>query len=110
MRDFRKIKAWMLADDLAVAIYEVSKGFPREEAYGLTSQIRRAASSVPANIVGGASRESAKDYAHFCRLGAGRSPRRNISCISPDGSVTSVASGLKTSKLWPERLSPACTD
>ena len=71
MRDFRKIKAWMLADDLAVAVYEVSKGFPREEVYGITSQIRRAASSVAANIVEGASRESAKDYAHFLQIARG---------------------------------------
>jgi four helix bundle protein len=61
MRDFRKIKGWMLADDLAVAVYEVSKGFPREKIYGITSQIRRAASSAAANIVEGASRECAKD-------------------------------------------------
>lgn len=71
MRDFRKIKAWMLADDLAVAVYEVSKRFPREEVYGITSQIRRAASSVAANIVEGASRESAKDYAHFLQIARG---------------------------------------
>ena len=44
MRDFRKIKAWQLAEDLAVVVYEVSKGFPREEIYGITSQIRRSAS------------------------------------------------------------------
>lgn len=71
MRDFRKIKAWMLADDLAVAVYEVSKTFPREEIYGITSQIRRAASSVAANIVEGASRESVKDYAHFLQIARG---------------------------------------
>ncbi len=71
MRDFRKIKAWQLADDLAVAAYEVSKGFPRDEIYGITSQLRRAASSVAANIVEGASRESAKDYAHFLQIARG---------------------------------------
>jgi len=71
MRDFRKIKAWQLADDLAVAAYEVSKDFPREEIYGITSQIRRAAGSVAANIVEGASRESAKDYAHFLQIARG---------------------------------------
>jgi four helix bundle protein len=71
VRDFRKIKAWQRADDLAAAVYEVSKSFPREEIYGLTSQIRRAASSVPANIVEGASRESAKDYAHFLAIARG---------------------------------------
>lgn len=61
----------MVADDLAVTVYEVSKGFPREEIYGITSQIRRAASSVAANIVEGASRESAKDYAHFLQIARG---------------------------------------
>jgi len=71
VRDFRKIKAWQLADDLAVAVYEFSKSFPREEIYGLTSQIRRAANSVPANTVEGASRESAKDYAHFLAIARG---------------------------------------
>jgi len=71
VRDFRKIKVWQLADGLAVAVYEVSKSFPREEIYGLTSQIRRAASSVPANIVEGASRESTKDYAHFLAIASG---------------------------------------
>lgn len=71
MRDFRKIKAWQLADDLAVAVYEDSKGFPREEIYGITSQVRRSASSVAADIVEGASRESAKDYAHFLQIARG---------------------------------------
>ena len=71
MRDFRKIEAWQLADDLAVAVYEATKGFPKEELYGITSQIRRAVTSVAANIVEGASRESAKDYAHFLQIARG---------------------------------------
>ena len=50
MRDYTKIDAWRLADDLTVAIYDTTKAFPREELYGLTSQLRRAAYSVPANI------------------------------------------------------------
>lgn len=61
----------MLADDLAVAVYEVSKRFPKEEVYGITRQIPRAASSVAANIVEGASRGSAKDYAHFLQIARG---------------------------------------
>ena len=60
-----------MPDDLVVAVYEASKGFPREEIYGITSQIRRAASSAAANIVEGASRESAKDYAHFLQIARG---------------------------------------
>lgn len=50
MRDYRKIEAWKLADDFTVKVYEITRAFPREELYGLTSQLRRAAYSVPANI------------------------------------------------------------
>ncbi len=65
MRDYTKIEAWKIADDLTVAIYEHTRRFPREELYGLTSQLRRAACSVPANIVEGSARESKRDYFHF---------------------------------------------
>lgn len=58
MRDYTKLKAWRLADDLTVAVYETSRSFPRKELYGLTSQMRRAAPSVPANIAEGSARES----------------------------------------------------
>ena len=71
MRDYTKIKAWQLADDLTVAIYERTRSFPREEVYGLTSQLRRASYSVPANIVEGASRESKRDYLHFLYIARG---------------------------------------
>ena len=71
MRDYTKIVAWQKADDLTVAIYEVTKGFPKDEAYALTSQLRRAAYSVPANITEGASRSSQKDYLHFLYIARG---------------------------------------
>ncbi len=50
MRDYTKIKAWQLADDLTVDIYKATKTFPKDEMYALTSQLRRASYSVPANI------------------------------------------------------------
>ena len=65
MRDYTKIEAWKLADDLTVLIYQITKSFPKEELYGLTSQLRRAASSVPANIAEGSARGTQKDYLHF---------------------------------------------
>ena len=68
MRDYKKIKAWQHADDLTVAIYEATKTFPKEECHGLTSQLRRAAYSVPANVVDGAARNSQKDYLHFLQI------------------------------------------
>src|SRR6476469_9838861 len=71
MRDYTKIEAWRRADDLTVAVYESTRSFPREEMYGLTSQLRRASYSVPANIVEGASRESKKDDLHFLYIARG---------------------------------------
>jgi len=71
MRDYTKIEAWKLADDLTVAIYEITRAFPREETYGLTSQLRRASYSVPANIVEGSSRETKRDYLHFLYIARG---------------------------------------
>jgi four helix bundle protein len=55
-------------DDLTVSIYDATKTFPREELYGLTSQLRRAASSTAANIVEGSARASQKDYLHFLQI------------------------------------------
>jgi four helix bundle protein len=71
MRNFRNIKAWQLADDLAVKIYEISKNFPHEELYALTSQVRRAAYSAPANIAEGAGRRTLKDYLRFLDISNG---------------------------------------
>ncbi|MBA3832905.1 MAG: four helix bundle protein [Chthoniobacterales bacterium] len=71
MRDYTKIEAWKLVDDLTVAVYERTRSFPKVEMYGLTSQLRRASYSVPANIVEGSSRESKKDYLHFLHIARG---------------------------------------
>lgn len=64
-RDYKNIRAWQLADELAFSVYKVTKQFPKEEIWGLTSQIRRAAISVPANIVEGAARNHKKEYLQF---------------------------------------------
>ena len=71
MRDYTKIVAWQKADDLTVAVYNATRGFPKDETYALTSQIRRAAYSVPANIVEGSARASKKDYLHFLYIARG---------------------------------------
>ena len=65
MRDHTKLRAFELADRLALAVYEHTRGFPREELFGLTAQLRRAAISVPSNIVEGCARHSEADYLHF---------------------------------------------
>jgi four helix bundle protein len=62
---FEKLEVWQLSRKLAVEIYSISKDFPKEEIYGLTSQLRRAAISVSSNIAEGTSRISNKDKANF---------------------------------------------
>src|SRR6266478_1289250 len=65
MRPHQKLEAWAKGIELVIAIYKNSEHFPKEERYGLTSQIRRAAVSIPANIAEGAGRHSKKEFAHF---------------------------------------------
>lgn len=71
MRDYTKIEAWKTGDDLAVSIYQLTRDFPREELYGITSQLRRAAVSVPTNIAEGSARESKREYLHFLTIARG---------------------------------------
>jgi four helix bundle protein len=65
MRPHEKLEVWSLAMDFVVEVYRSTEGFPKEEKFGLTSQIRRAAVSVPANIAEGAARQSSKEFIHF---------------------------------------------
>ena len=71
VRKFADIKAWEKAHRLTLSIYGVTKGFPAEERYGLKSQMRRAAASVPANIAEGCGRDSEAELARFCTIALG---------------------------------------
>lgn len=70
-RDYRKIKAWQAADDLTVSIYKITERFPKHEVYALTSQVRRSASAVPANIAEGSARGYKKEYLQFLNIARG---------------------------------------
>jgi four helix bundle protein len=71
MRDHSKLRAFELADQLAVLVYEHSRDFPRPEQFGLTSQMRRVAVPVPSNIVEGCARDSLADYIRFLDIAYG---------------------------------------
>lgn len=71
MRDHTKLRAFELADEVAILVYRVTAGFPRQEVFGLTSQMRRAAVSVPSNIVEGCARDSEADYLRFLNIAFG---------------------------------------
>lgn len=71
MKDFRQLKVWQKAHQLTLAIYQLTASFPREEIYGLTAQMRRAAASIPANLAEGCGRNSDAELARFSSIAAG---------------------------------------
>ncbi|MCB1065697.1 MAG: four helix bundle protein [Verrucomicrobiae bacterium] len=68
MQSYQDLKVWNLGMDLAVELYQISKAFPAEERFGLTSQIRKSAVSVPSNIAEGHARSSTGDYIRFLKI------------------------------------------
>ena len=70
---FRKLIVWQKSMDIVGEIYKISKGFPKEETFALTSQIRRAVVSIPSNIAEGTSRKTKNDYQHFMSIARGSS-------------------------------------
>jgi four helix bundle protein len=71
MRDFRKYDIWKLSHELTLSIYSISQNFPKSEVYGITSQIRRSASSIPTNISEGAGRDSDAEFNRFLTIASG---------------------------------------
>ena len=71
MRDHTKLRAFQLADTVAVEVYDLTRTFPKEEMYGLSSQMRRAAVSVLSNIVEGCARETEAEYVRFLNIAFG---------------------------------------
>ncbi len=71
MQDFRNLLVWQKSHELVLEVYRLSRDFPREERNGLTSQIRRCATSVPSNIAEGSSRGTDADFARFLVIAMG---------------------------------------
>ena len=71
MKDFKKQKVWGKSHSLTLAIYRATNNFPKDEMYGLTSQIRRASASIPANIAEGCGRHGDAEFARFLCIAMG---------------------------------------
>jgi four helix bundle protein len=71
MQDFRQLDVWKEAHELTLAVYKASASFPTSEIYGLTSQVKRAAYSIPSNIAEGCGRDTALDFARFLQIAQG---------------------------------------
>jgi four helix bundle protein len=71
IKSYRDLRVWQKAMDIAESCYLITREFPKEEIYGMTSQIRRAAASIPANIAEGYGREYRAEYVHFLRIAQG---------------------------------------
>ena len=71
VRSYRELVAWRKAMDYVILLYRVSAEFPKTEAFGLTSQLRRAGVSIPSNIAEGQGRHSTRDFLHFLSIAHG---------------------------------------
>jgi four helix bundle protein len=80
IRSYRDLTVWQEAMTLAANIYGLTKSFPRDEVYGMTAQLRRSATSVPANIAEGYGGEAVGSYVQFLKSLAGRSGRLKPTC------------------------------
>jgi four helix bundle protein len=71
--NFKNLKVWQKAVDLAVSVYELTKSFPSEEKFGITSQMRRSSVSIPSNIAEGTARNSSKAFSNCLDISLGES-------------------------------------
>ncbi len=73
MQNYKDLKVWAKSHQLTLKVYEITKLFPKEETYSLTNQLRRAASSIPANIAEGCGKNSNLEFAHYLNISLGSS-------------------------------------
>jgi len=113
-KDYRKLIVWQKAMDFVVSLYRTSASFPKEEMYGLTAQMRRAAVSIPSNIAEGQGRDTAADFVRFLSIARGSVKEvetqvliaHRLGYINPDqeaqligftDELSRILTGLKTS-------------
>jgi len=107
MRDFRELKVWEKAHRLTLEVYRATGSFPREEIYGLSSQIRRAAGSIGANIAEGAGKNSRPEFARFLQIALGSASEleyhlllsRELGYVNPETYDVLSAQVIETKKM-----------
>jgi len=103
LESYRELIVWQRAMDIAESCYHLTRGYPREEAYGMTAQIRRAASAIPANIAEGYGRGHRSEYIQFLRIAQGSLKELETHLIL--GNRVGFSSNEDT-----DRLLSACTE
>ncbi len=98
---FKELRIWQVAMDIAGMTYELCASFPADERFGLISQMRRAAVSIPSNIAEGAGRESELDFARFLKISVGSSYELETQCLlaARFNYLTDEQAGLISDKL-----------
>lgn len=113
MRNYRDLQGWSKAHNLTLELYRVSRGFPREEIYGITSQLRRAAVSIGANLAEGCGRRTSTELARFVRIAMGSASEldyhlllsRDLGFIGGDDFTSSAADLTEVRKMLTSFLS-----
>ena len=113
MRDFHRLKVWGKAHAVTLEVYQATRGFPKEEMYGLTSQMRRAAASVCANVAEGCGRRGALEFARFLDIAQGSASELeyhlllsvDLKLLDPE-----THTRLNSEVVQVKRISPACCE
>jgi len=101
MRNYKDLMVWEKAHKLILAVYEETSAFPKEERFGLTSQVRRASSSIPANLAEGCGRRSDGEMAGLCRSLWDQVPNSPITCFYAETSAfLGQCSFLACHQIW----------
>jgi four helix bundle protein len=113
LKDFHNLQVWKKSHELVLTTYRVTVGFPKEEMYGLTSQIRRASASIPANIAEGCGRDSDAELGRFFQIAMGSASEleyhyilaRDLAYLSSSDSAVLIASVREVKQMLASFLS-----
>jgi four helix bundle protein len=108
MRDFRELKVWQKAHRLTLAVYQITSGFSWEELYGLTSQLRRASSSISANLAEGCERKGVAEFARYCSIAMGSASELEYHLLLARALMCHFEFIQQLHSLWPQTPQRRC--